>query len=111
MKRFAALFLVAAVIMVAVPVSADDAVDTKAEEAAGQVEAKEAAAPAKCAKRNPFQSMGDSIKGCRPKVWLLQPMKPVEPVKKEGFSFFQKLADSVNRKCPAGAKGACAPCR
>lgn len=51
-----------------------------------------------CAKKSLFQSSATSIETCHPKIWLLQPMKPLDPVTKEKVSFFQRLADSMHKR-------------
>lgn len=48
-----------------------------------------------------FQAASDWNDSVHPKPCLLQPMKPMGPVSAEKMMWFQKLADSINRKCPA----------
>jgi hypothetical protein len=51
-----------------------------------------------------FQSSSDAIAGCRPKPWLVRPMKPIWPVREEKFLTFQTLADNINGKIPPEPK-------
>lgn len=55
----------------------------------------------RCAKLKddgPFEKSSRAIDNFHPKVWPLQPMKRLGPVKKEQVSFFQKAADGIRKK-------------
>jgi hypothetical protein len=57
----------------------------------------------KCVDVSVFQSASKAIASARPKIWLVQPMKAFDPVEKEHFGFFQKIADRI-RPAPACKK-------
>lgn len=61
-------------------------------------------------KKSLFQSAARSIETCRPNVWLLKPMNPLDPITKEKVSFFQRLADSMHKRCPDAATTRCKTC-
>jgi len=92
MKKFAAIAAIMAVVLYALPAPAGTCGCAKC---------------AKCPQGSFFQSSSDALRCFHPNPWLLQPMKPVGPVKKEQVDQFQKLADSIER-CPA--KGRASKC-
>jgi len=65
----------------------------------------------RCEATDMFQSASSAIASFRPKPCILQPMKPMGPVSAEKVAWFQKLADSINRKCSTAPKTCNPSCR
>lgn len=115
MKKVMVSVVMIAFAMYAAPVYADGC--TKCEPCAQCAPCAPAKPCPKCPAKSMFQWMGDSIRCCNPKPWLLSPMNPLGPVAKEKMMGFQKIADSIERCpakpkscCPAKAKNSCPRC-
>ena len=93
MKKTAAAIIIAALFLLAMPALAGNCGCSKCASSCGKAQATDM-----------FQAASDWNDSFHPKPCILQPMKPMGPVSAEKTMWFQKLADSINRKCPAAQK-------
>jgi hypothetical protein len=90
MKKTGAAIIIVVLFLCAMPVLAGNCGCSKCVSSCGKTKATDM-----------FQAASDWNDSFHPKPCILQPMKPMGPVSAEKTMWFQKLADSINRKCPA----------
>jgi hypothetical protein len=92
MKKISAAIIIAALFLFAAPVMAGSC--------GCQKHCSACPTYGKCKATDMFQAASDWNDSFHPKPCILQPMKPMGPVSAEKTMWFQKLADSINRKRP-----------